>query len=119
MTGARTEVDAAKIAQAVRMILEAVGEDPDREGLRETPQRVARMYAEAFAGLRQDPRALVKVFSDEEHEELVLVKDIAYRLGFSCASSLSVAFRKLAGESPQDYRKRAGRSGKAAAYSRH
>ncbi len=49
----------------------------------------------------------------------LLVKDIAYRLGFSCASSLSVAFRKLAGESPQDYRRRVGRSGKAALYSSH
>ena len=68
--------DKPKIEQAVRMILEAIGEDPDREGLLETPARVARMYEEIFAGLVQDPREhLGKTFS-EEHEEMVLVKDI-------------------------------------------
>ena len=49
-------VDHARIERAVREILAAVGEDPDREGLQETPARVARMYAEMFSGLRQDPR---------------------------------------------------------------
>jgi len=70
--------DFAKIEKAVRMILEAVGEDPDREGLRETPQRVARMYDEVFSGLRQDPGALLKIFKDEGHEEMVLLKDIPF-----------------------------------------
>jgi GTP cyclohydrolase I len=71
-------VDAPKIERAVRSILEAVGEDPDREGLRETPARIARLYAEVFSGLGQDPREQLKVFADEEHEELVLVKDIPF-----------------------------------------
>lgn len=58
------------------MILEAIGEDPDREGLVETPARVAKMYQEVFAGLQEDPQEhLSKIFS-EEHEEMVLVKDI-------------------------------------------
>jgi GTP cyclohydrolase IA len=70
--------DKAKIEKAVRMILEAVGEDPDREGLRETPKRVAKMYDEVFAGLRQDPRDVVKVFGDDGHEEMVLLKDIPF-----------------------------------------
>ena len=69
-------VDQPRVAAAVREMLLAIGEDPDREGLRETPERVARAYAEMFAGLDQDPgEVLGKVF-DIEHEELVLVKDI-------------------------------------------
>jgi GTP cyclohydrolase I len=70
--------DFKKIETAVRMILEAVGEDPDREGLRETPKRVARMYDEVFAGLKQDPKKVLKVFKDEGHEEMVLLKDIPF-----------------------------------------
>lgn len=71
-------VDRAKIEQAVRQILEAVGENPDRDGLRETPSRVARMYEEVFSGLTDDPaRHLEKMF-DEDHHELVLVRDIAF-----------------------------------------
>lgn len=69
-------VDQAKIKEAVRMILEAIGEDPEREGLTETPDRVARMYNEIFSGLEEDPEShLEKVFS-EEHEEMIIVKDI-------------------------------------------
>lgn len=69
-------VDLEKIELAVQMILEAIGEDPDREGLKGTPSRVARMYNEIFSGLREDPEMhLDRVFS-EEHEEMVLVKDI-------------------------------------------
>lgn len=68
--------DQLKIEKAVRMILEAIGEDPDREGLRETPARVARMYREIFCGLTEDPEVhLQKIFS-EDHEEMVIVKDI-------------------------------------------
>jgi len=68
--------DDAKIEHAVRMILEAIGEDPDREGLQETPARVARMYREIFYGLAEDPELhLAKTFS-EDHDEMVIVKDI-------------------------------------------
>ncbi|MEZ6133917.1 MAG: GTP cyclohydrolase I FolE [Pirellulaceae bacterium] len=71
-------VDHAKIQNAVRQILEAVGEDPDREGLLETPARVARMYAEMFSGLHADPRThLQKVFT-ENYDEVVLIKDISF-----------------------------------------
>ncbi|HJV46553.1 MAG TPA: GTP cyclohydrolase I FolE [Bacillota bacterium] len=71
-------VDHEKIKQAVRMILEAVGEDPDREGLLDTPARVARMYEEIFEGLHTDPREYFSVIFSEDHEELVLVKDIPF-----------------------------------------
>ncbi len=68
-----------KIATAVRMILEAIGEDPDREGLRETPQRVARMYEEIFSGLGADPHTQLKtIFTDEDYDEIVLVRDIPF-----------------------------------------
>ncbi len=71
-------VELEKIEAAVRMILEAIGEDPDREGLAETPARVSRMYQEIFNGLWEDPEEhLQKVFT-EEHEEMVLVKDIPF-----------------------------------------
>lgn len=71
-------VDLKRIESAVREILLAVGEDPDRDGLLETPSRVARMYAEMFAGLRHDPgRHLAKVFA-EEYDEIVLVRDISF-----------------------------------------
>jgi GTP cyclohydrolase I len=71
-------LDHDRIRRAVREILAAVGEDPDREGLLETPDRVARMYAEVFGGLREDPSVhLTKTFS-QEHEDMVLVKDIEF-----------------------------------------
>jgi GTP cyclohydrolase I len=71
-------VDHAKVQQAVRMILEAVGEDPEREGLRDTPARVARMYEEIFQGLHEDPSRHLQALFDEEHHEVVLVKDISF-----------------------------------------
>jgi GTP cyclohydrolase I len=71
-------IDYEKIQQAVRMILEAVVEDPDREGLLETPTRVARMYEEIFSGLKTDPREYFSAIFSEQHEELVLVKDIPF-----------------------------------------
>jgi GTP cyclohydrolase I len=75
---AANRVDLPRIERAVREILAAVGENPDREGLKETPARVARMYAEMFAGLAVDPRAhLQKVFS-EKYDEVVLVRDISF-----------------------------------------
>lgn len=71
-------VDLERIQRAVREILFAVGEDPDREGLQETPARVARMYAEMFQGLYSDPaEQLQKVFT-EQYDEVVLVKDITF-----------------------------------------
>nr|WP_309862417.1 GTP cyclohydrolase I FolE [Desmospora profundinema] len=72
------EVDHEKIRQAVRMILEAVGEDPDREGLKETPARVSRMYEEVFSGIQEDPEEYFGTIFSEDHEELVLVKDIPF-----------------------------------------
>lgn len=72
------EVDLKRIEAAVRVILDAVGEDPDREGLLETPARVARMYQEMFAGIKSDPgRHLSKVFV-EEYDEIVIVRDISF-----------------------------------------
>ena len=62
----------------MREILAAVGEDPDREGLRETPARVARMYAELFSGLHEDPRQHLRKFFTEKYDEVVLVNDISF-----------------------------------------
>jgi GTP cyclohydrolase I len=69
-------MDREKIAEGVRLILEGVGEDPSREGLIDTPRRVADMYAEIFAGLEQDPADHFCVTFDEGHQEMVLVRDI-------------------------------------------
>ena len=71
------EVDHARIEAAVREILLAVGEDPDRDGLRDTPARVARSYAEVFSGLRQDASEVLGARFDVEHEEMIIVRDIA------------------------------------------
>ncbi|MEH1127047.1 GTP cyclohydrolase I FolE [Micromonospora sp. CPCC 206061] len=78
LTGTPIEqaVDLARIEKAVREILIAVGEDPDREGLLRTPARVARAYAELFAGLRVDPAQVLITSFEADHEELVLVRDI-------------------------------------------
>jgi GTP cyclohydrolase IA len=72
------QVDLPRIERAVREILAAVGEDPAREGLRETPARVARMYAELFAGLHDDPRLHLRKFFTEKYDEMVLVRDISF-----------------------------------------
>jgi GTP cyclohydrolase I len=69
-------VDQARAEAAVRELLLAVGEDPDRPGLQDTPARVARAYTETFAGLWQDPYEVLTASFDEDHDELVLVKDI-------------------------------------------
>lgn len=74
--GERGSVDRPRIEAAVREILIAIGEDPDREGLRETPGRVARSYDELFAGLAQDPADTVSAVFDLGHHEMILVKDI-------------------------------------------
>ncbi|GBE22597.1 MAG TPA: GTP cyclohydrolase I FolE [Actinobacteria bacterium] len=71
--------DVEAIVGAVRTILEAIGEDPEREGLAKTPERVARMYAEVFDGLHRDPKEILEmVFVQEEHREIVMVKDIPF-----------------------------------------
>lgn len=69
-------MDLKKIESAVTEILEAIGEDTEREGLKETPERVARMYAEIFSGLECDPKEHLKIFTEDGKDELVFVKDI-------------------------------------------
>jgi GTP cyclohydrolase I len=71
-------VDLARIRRAVREILVAVGEDPDREGLLETPDRVARMYAEVFQGLHQDPRAYLQKLFTQQYDEMVVLPNIRF-----------------------------------------
>jgi GTP cyclohydrolase I len=75
-TSAAAGIDQPRIEAAVREILVAIGEDPEREGLRETPSRVARAYAEIFAGIGREPREVLSTVFDAGHDELVLVKDI-------------------------------------------
>lgn len=71
-------MDKERIQNAVREILIAVGEDPDREGLLETPKRVANMYEEIFAGLTEDPKQHIKLFNEQSNDEMVIVKDIPF-----------------------------------------
>jgi GTP cyclohydrolase I len=74
-----SEIDQARIEKAVREILEAIGDDPDREGLRETPERVGRFYAEVFSGIHNDPGDVVDAFFGEEHyQEIVIVREIPF-----------------------------------------
>ncbi|WP_397540304.1 GTP cyclohydrolase I FolE [Rummeliibacillus pycnus] len=73
-----SNVNLEKIENAVTMILEAVGENPFREGLLDTPKRVAKMYAEMFQGLHEDPRQYFETVFHEGHDEVVLVKDIPF-----------------------------------------
>jgi GTP cyclohydrolase I len=73
-----TGVDQKRLEAAVRELLLAVGEDPEREGLRETPERVARMYAEMFAGLNKDPAVVLQKTFVEKYDEMVLVRDISF-----------------------------------------
>jgi GTP cyclohydrolase I len=69
-------MDRARIERAVRMIIEAIGDDPDREGVQDTPARVAEMYEEIFAGIGRDPGELISVVRGAEHDEMIMVKDI-------------------------------------------
>ena len=69
-------IDEPRIEKAVREILEAIGDDPDRDGLERTPARVAAMYAEVFAGVHQDPADVLDVTFDADHDEMVMVRDI-------------------------------------------
>ncbi|MHC4721597.1 MAG: GTP cyclohydrolase I FolE [Planctomycetota bacterium] len=74
----KEKIDSAKIEDAVRQILVAVGEDVGREGLRHTPKRVAKMYAELLAGMRQDPKEHLRSVFREEYNEVVLLRDISF-----------------------------------------
>src|SRR5437588_12650497 len=70
-------LDLDRIARGVRLILEGIGEDPEREGLQDTPRRVAEMYAELTAGMREDPSQHIVPLSGNKHDEMVIVKDIS------------------------------------------
>ena len=87
------EYDQERVEAAIRELLIAVGEDPDREGLRETPARVARSYREIFAGLFQEPADVLTTTFDLGHEEMVLVKDIEV---YSCCEHHLVPFHGVA-----------------------
>ena len=76
-TAKPSRVDLDRIAQGVRLILEGIGEDPNREGLCDTPQRVAEMYEELTQGMRQDPSEHIVPLSGNKHDEMVIVKDIS------------------------------------------
>lgn len=71
-------MDLKRIENAVYEILQAMGEDPEREGLKDTPRRVAEMYAEIFQGMKSDPREELRVVFDEKHEEMVVVRNISF-----------------------------------------
>ena len=74
----RTSIDQAAIERAVREMLLAIGEDPSREGLAGTPERIARMYGELFSGLQEDPREVLSTGFDEAHKEMVILKNIPF-----------------------------------------
>jgi GTP cyclohydrolase IA len=90
---ARRPYDAARVERAVREILLAIGEDPERDGLKQTPARVARAYAELFAGLWQAPEDVLTTTFDLGHDEMILVKDIEV---FSCCEHHLVPFHGVA-----------------------
>jgi len=71
-------IDKARIENAIRELLYAIGDDPCREGLKETPKRVAAMYEEIFSGLYTDPKDVLKYFDEDFHEEMVVVRDIEF-----------------------------------------
>src|SRR3954468_22850027 len=76
--GAGAPVDLERIEKAVREILAAIGEDPERDGLVRTPARVAAMYGEVFGGLHHDPRRHLEVTFDADHDEMIMVRDIPF-----------------------------------------
>jgi GTP cyclohydrolase IA len=78
MPARKSRIDLPAIESAVRQILQAVGEDPDRQGLRRTPQRVARMYVELLSGLHTDPAEHLRVHFDEQYDEMVVLRDIPF-----------------------------------------
>lgn len=77
-SGNSSSVDRARLERVMREMLEAIGEDPEREGLRDTPARIARMYAEIFAGLEQDPSVHLQTQFTEAHHEMVILRDIPF-----------------------------------------
>jgi len=81
--------DDAKVEEGVRLILEGIGEDPERGGLRETPARVARMYREIFAGVGKDASQLVTVVEGADHDEMIMVRDIPL---YSCCEHHLIPF---------------------------
>src|SRR5687767_5623307 len=81
-------IDRARVVAAIREILEAVGEDPDREGLRRTPERVADMYAEIFAGIGRTASDEIDVVFDAQHDEMIMIRDIPL-------ASLCIASKEL------------------------
>lgn len=89
---AKAPADLDRIARGVRLILEGIGEDPNREGLQETPRRVAEMYAELTAGMREDPSEHVVPLSGNKHDEMVIVKDIT--IASLCEHHLAPFFGK-------------------------
>ncbi|HUP70514.1 MAG TPA: GTP cyclohydrolase I FolE [Acidimicrobiales bacterium] len=76
--GRGMNIDQGRIEKAVREILEAVGDDPDRDGLQRTPERVAAMYAEVLAGMHEDPDATLEVTFEQGHDEMILERDIVF-----------------------------------------
>ena len=100
----RANMDLPKIENAVRDILEAIGEDPNREGLLETPQRVARMYAEVFSGLHHDVSKDIKVFHEEGNDEMILIGDIPF---YSMCEHHLLPFHLAGTVQCRDYRPRA------------
>ena len=71
-------IDQERIARAIREIIEAIGEEPGRDGLIETPERIGRMYAELFSGIHQDPQEVLRRGFQEDHKEMVILKDIPF-----------------------------------------
>lgn len=71
-------INQKKIEKAIREILVAIGENPSRQGIKDTPRRVARMYAELFSGLHKDPGKEISIFHNEDHEEMIIVKNIPF-----------------------------------------
>jgi GTP cyclohydrolase I len=82
-------VDKNRIENAVREILLAIGDNPDRDGLKETPERVARMYEEIFSGLHRDPLQEIKVFEEDLQDEMVIVKA---SVSIPCVSTIFFRF---------------------------
>lgn len=78
MRGTIETVDQAAVQDAVRRIIGAIGEDPEREGLRDTPRRIAESYAELFAGVHQDPREVLSTTFEESHQEMVILKSVPF-----------------------------------------
>jgi GTP cyclohydrolase I len=76
VTPSDKEFDFQKVEEGVRLILEGIGEEPGREGLKDTPRRVAEMYREVFSGLHEDPEAVVDAVFDVAHDEMIMVRDI-------------------------------------------